>query len=210
MEINQDTSMDIVFVQNVIEVALLSSDRPLSLTELTKLFDEMISETDLLRALSNLKTSYATKWIELKEVAGGYRLQTKPIALSYLIRLKQEKPPRYSRAVLETLAIIVWKQPVTRGDIEEVRGVSVAAQIIKTLEERGWIESVGTREVPGRPVLYATTSQFLSDFGLKSLVDLPTVSSTLSSELREQESLPWADTSSQVATSNTAVTKNAN
>ncbi len=202
--------MDIVFVQNVIEVALLSSDRPLSLTELTKLFDEMISETDLLRALSNLKTSYATKWIELKEVAGGYRLQTKPIALSYLIRLKQEKPPRYSRAVLETLAIIVWKQPVTRGDIEEVRGVSVAAQIIKTLEERGWIESVGTREVPGRPVLYATTSQFLSDFGLKSLVDLPTVSSTLSSELREQESLPWADTSSQVATSNTAVTKNAN
>lgn len=179
--------MDSEFVQKILEAALLTSDSPLTLKECSRLFDENISETDLLIALSQLKSTYEPRWIELKEVAGGYRLQSKPQALPYLIRLKQEKPPRYSRAILETLAIIAWKQPASRGDIEDIRGVSVSSQMIKTLEERGWIEVVGYREVPGRPGLYATTTQFLSDFGLKSLVDLP----VLSMGLGEQENLQF-------------------
>jgi segregation and condensation protein B len=190
--------MDTDFLKKVLEVALLSSDRPLNLSDMSRLFDDPVSETDLLKTLSHLQQDYALSWIELKEVAGGYRLQTKPEALSYLIRLKQEKPPKYSRAIMETLAIIVWRQPVTRGDIEEIRGVTVASQVIKTLEERGWIEGVGYREVPGRPMLYATTDQFLSDFGLKSLVDLP----VLSPILGEQESLPWADSGEPPLTKN--------
>ena len=179
--------MDSDFVQKILESALLTSDNPLTLKDCSRLFDDAISENELLIALAQLKTSYLERWIELKEVAGGYRLQSKPHALPYLIRLKQEKPPRYSRAILETLAIIAWKQPVTRGDIENIRGVSVSSQMIKTLEERSWIEVVGYREVPGRPGLYATTTQFLSDFGLKSLVDLP----VLSMGLGEQENLQF-------------------
>jgi segregation and condensation protein B len=127
----------------------------------------------LRRALDELKTDWADKATELIQVAEGWRFQTRPEMQPYLARMRNEKPPRYSRAVLETLAIIAYRQPVTRGDVEDIRGVSVNAHIIKTLEERGWIETVGHRDVPGKPALLATTPGFLSDLGLRSLQELP-------------------------------------
>jgi segregation and condensation protein B len=127
----------------------------------------------LRRALEEIRAAWEGRSVELVQVAEGWRFQTREDVQPYLARLRNEKPPRYSRAVLETLAIIAYRQPVTRGDIEDIRGVSVNAQIVKTLEDRGWIESIGHRDVPGRPALYATTSHFLSDLGLRSLQELP-------------------------------------
>jgi segregation and condensation protein B len=157
----------------LLEAALLAADAPLSVRELARLFEQELAPDLLRRALTELQLDWSTRGLELVCVAEGWRFQTRAFLQEYLARMRHDKPPRYSRAVLETLAIIAYQQPVTRGDIEEIRAVSVGTQIIKTLEERGWIESVGHKEVPGRPALYATTTGFLADLGLTSLQELP-------------------------------------
>src|SRR5882762_5990850 len=160
-------------VKRILEAALLASPEPLGLPELKNLFDGEIG-TDTLR---NLLAEVAEEWkgraVELVHVASGWRFQTRAEFRPYVERLFPEKPPRYSRAVMETLAIIAYRQPVTRGDIEDIRGVTVSGQIIQTLENRGWIDAVGQRETPGRPALYATTRKFLDDLGLRTLEELP-------------------------------------
>jgi segregation and condensation protein B len=157
----------------VLEAALLSAHEPLSVNELKRMFDQELAADVLRRALEDLRQNWHGRGIELVQVADGWRFQTRASIQPWIARLKNEKPPRYSRAVLETLAIIAYRQPVTRGDIEEIRGVSVNPHIIKTLEERGWIEPVGHRDVPGKPALFGTTSHFLSDLGLRTLSELP-------------------------------------
>ena len=167
------TSLDPVNVKNVLEAALLTSPEPLPLSELKKLFDDGISSDALRRMLEDLRQEWQGKGVELSQVASGWRFRARPEYQMFLDRLNPQKPPRYSRAVLETLAIIAYRQPVTRGDIEEIRGVVVSATIIKALEARGWIEVVGHKEVPGRPELLATTRSFLDDLNVSSLEELP-------------------------------------
>lgn len=152
---------------------MLTSTEPLPLSELKKLFDEELSTEILRRLLEELRDDWEGKGVELVNVASGWRFHARPEMQKFLDRLNPQKPPRYSRAVLETLAIIAYRQPVTRGDIEEIRGVTVSAQILKALEARGWIGAVGHRDVPGRPMLYATTAYFLNDLNLRSLEELP-------------------------------------
>ncbi|MFO1290315.1 MAG: SMC-Scp complex subunit ScpB [Nitrosomonas sp.] len=159
----------------ILETALLTSQEPLPVAELKKLFDGAMNSKQLLTMLDELSNQWQEKGIELVEVASGWRFQSRPEMHVYLEKLNPQKPPRYSRAVLETLAIIAYRQPVTRGDIEEIRGVTVSSAILKTLETRGWIEVVGQRNVPGRPQLYATTSNFLNDLNLQSLDQLPSL-----------------------------------
>jgi segregation and condensation protein B len=160
-------------LKRILEAALLAAEEPLALKQLARMFEQELSADMLRRALEEIRQAWEGKGVELAQVADGWRFQTTPEVQSYLVRLRNERPPRYSRAVMETLAIIAYRQPVTRGDIEDIRGVSVNAQIIKTLEARGWIETIGHRDVPGRPALYATTSHFLSDLSLRSLQELP-------------------------------------
>ncbi|NWG87822.1 MAG: SMC-Scp complex subunit ScpB [Hydrogenophilaceae bacterium] len=160
-------------IKRVLEAVLLASAGPLTLAELKKAFTVELTSDFVRRALESLQEDWQGRGVELVSVAEGWRFQTRTEIQEHLDRLNPEKPPKYSRAVLETLAIIVYRQPVTRGDIEEIRGVAVSSQIIKVLEERGWIESVGHKDVPGRPALYATTKRFLSDLGLRSLAELP-------------------------------------
>jgi segregation and condensation protein B len=163
----------------VLETALLCAQEPLSLNSMKKLFmeesstDDVIGNDALKLMLGMLKTEWQDRGIELVSLSNGWRFQSRPVMRKYLDRLNPEKPPKYSRAALETLAIIVYKQPVTRGDIEEIRGVTVNAQTIRMLEDRGWIETIGHRDVPGRPALFASTKQFLDDLGLASLEQLP-------------------------------------
>ena len=159
----------------IVEAALLAAPAPLAVSELRRLFDEDPGPDLVRRLLDELRTEWAAagRGVELVQLASGWRFQTRPEYQAYLDRLKEEKPPRYSRAVMETLAIIAYRQPVTRGDIEDIRGVSVNPNIVKTLEERGWIEAIGHRDVPGRPALFGTTGHFLSDLGLVSLSELP-------------------------------------
>ncbi len=157
----------------VLEAALLASQSPVEIGELRKLFDDEIGADTLRRLLEELRSEWKNRGVELVNLASGWRFQTKPSFQKYLERISPEKAPRYSRAVLETLAIIAYRQPVTRGDIEDVRGVMVSPNIIRTLETRGWIDVVGHRDVPGRPALYATTRDFLDDLGLRSLQELP-------------------------------------
>jgi len=152
---------------------LLSSREPLSLIDLRRLFDEEIGADTLRRLLGELREEWRDRAVELVNLASGWRFQTRPEFQNYVDRLNPERLPRYSRAVMETLAIIAYRQPVTRGDIEDIRGVAVSAHIIQTLETRGWIDTVGHRETPGRPALYATTKAFLDDLGLRSLEELP-------------------------------------
>ncbi|MER2516222.1 MAG: SMC-Scp complex subunit ScpB [Candidatus Accumulibacter phosphatis] len=160
-------------LKRVLEAVLLSTRTPLSIFELGKVFDERIG-ADLLRAsLDELRQEWSMRPLELLQVASGWRFRTRAEFMPYLERLNPEKPPRYSRAVLETLAIIAYRQPVTRGDIEDIRGVTVATQVIRLLEERGWVDVVGHRDTPGRPGLLATTRKFLDDLGLRSLAELP-------------------------------------
>jgi segregation and condensation protein B len=159
--------------KRILEAALLSSPEPVSLGELKRLFDGEVGADTLKRLLIDLRSDWNGRAVELVELASGWRFQTRPEMQPFVERLQPEKPPRYSRAVLETLAIVAYKQPVTRGDIEDVRGVSVSPQIIQTLEARGWIDVIGHRETPGRPALYATTKTFLDDLGLRSLSELP-------------------------------------
>lgn len=165
--------MSTVAPKIVIESALLCAERPLAVADLRRLFAEEIEPAEVRRLLDELASDWQGRGIRLLRVASGWRFQTVPELGPYLDRLHPEKPPRYSRAVLETLAIIAYRQPVTRGDIEDIRGVGVSAPIIRTLEERGWIEVIGHKDVIGRPELLGTTRQFLDDLGLRSLAELP-------------------------------------
>ena len=160
-------------IKRILEAALLASPDPVGLPELKRLFDNEMSTDTLRNLLAELAEEWKGRAVELVNVASGWRFQTTAAFQPYIERLNPEKPPRYSRAVMETLAIISYRQPVTRGDIEDIRGVGVSSQIIQTLEARGWIDAVGHRETPGRPALYATTRKFLDDLGLRSLEELP-------------------------------------
>lgn len=160
-------------VKVVMEAALLASQKPLTISELRRLFDEEVGADTVRRLLDELREEWRSKAVELVNLATGWRFQTRSVFQEYLDRLQNEKPPKYSRAVMETLAIIVYRQPVTRGDIEDIRGVTVSSDVIKRLEDRGWIDVVGHRDVPGRPALYATTKAFLDDLGLRTLQELP-------------------------------------
>ena len=160
----------------VIEAALLVAGQPLKLNDLRRLFNEEIGADSVRFILETLRFEWKDRGLELTSLASGWRFQTRPLMREYLDRLNPEKPPKYSRAVMETLAIIAYRQPVTRGDIEEIRGVTVATSIIKSLEDRGWIEALGHRDVAGRPTLFGTTKLFLDDLGLSSLSELPALS----------------------------------
>jgi len=163
--------------KRVLETALICAQAPLPLRELRALFDEQVGPDTLRSLRDELAGDWQGRGCELVALATGWRFQSRPEMREYLARLNPEKPPRYSRATMETLAIIAYRQPVTRGDIEDIRGVGVSTQIVKALEDRGWIEAIGYRETAGRPALYATTRHFLDDLGLGSLDQLPTVMS---------------------------------
>ena len=165
--------IDLVHVKRVLEAALLSTSDPLTVQQLRRLFGGEVDADNIRKVLDELRQEWSERSIELTSVASGWRFRVKPEYQEYLDRISSEKPPRYSRAVLETLAIIAYRQPVTRGDIEEVRGVAVSPPTLKALEERGWVEVVGQRETPGRPALFATTRKFLDDLNLRSLEELP-------------------------------------
>ena len=160
-------------VKIVLEAALLAAQEPIPVAELRKMFDEDIGADTIRRLLEELREAWKERGVELATSASGWRFQTRASYQKFLERIHPEKAPRYSRAVLETLAIVAYRQPVTRGDIEEVRGVTASAEVIGRLEERGWVEVIGHKEVPGRPALYATTKIFLDDLGLRSLQELP-------------------------------------
>ena len=160
-------------VKRILEAALLSSQEPLSLADLRRVFGGEVEPGALKEALEELGRDWEGKAVGLVQVASGWRFQTRPDFLPFIEKLDPEASPRYSRAVMETLAIIAYRQPVTRGDIENIRGVAVSAQIIQALENRGWVDVVGHRETPGRPELLATTRSFLDDLGLRSLEELP-------------------------------------
>lgn len=161
--------------KRVLEVALLASGVPLPVGTLQQLFEQDPGPDTVRRLLNELRTDWETagRGVELTQTASGWRFQTRVEFQPYLDRLKNEKPPRYSRAVMETLAIIAYRQPVTRGGIEDIRGVAVSPNVLKTLESRGWVDIVGYRDTPGRPALFATTKRFLDDMGLRSLTELP-------------------------------------
>ena len=167
--------MSDIDLKQILEGALFASREPMSIYQMKKLFGDQKAPTEgmLREVLASLADEYQGRAVSLMEVAGGFRFQVIDALTPYLVNLTDEKPGRYSRATLETLAMIAYRQPVTRGEIEAVRGVAVNTQIVRTLEERGWITVVGHKEVPGRPALFATTIQFLNDFGLKSLEELP-------------------------------------
>lgn len=191
--------MNTADAKRVLETALLCAHEPLTINTMKKLFVEVGEQDDVVGAdtikllLEEVRQDWAEKGIMLVSLSTGWRFQSRPEMRVFIDRLNPEKPPKYSRATLETLAIIAYRQPVTRGDIEEIRGVAVASQMIKTLEDRGWIETVGHREVPGRPALFATTKQFLSDLGLASLDQLPPLQQ-VGQEESEDETAPAVDT----------------
>jgi segregation and condensation protein B len=189
------------YVRNVIEAALLAAGRPLSMDELVGVFDERdeSSAEEVRAALAALTAEYETRGLELLEVASGYRIQIRASVAQPVARLWQERPAKYSRALLETLALVAYRQPITRGEIEQIRGVAVNPNIVKTLLERNWIRVVGHRDVPGKPELLGTTREFLDYFSLKKLDDLPTLSQLKELEdLRVQLTLPGAEP--QIAT----------
>jgi segregation and condensation protein B len=168
--------MNTAQAQRVLETALLTAGQPLSMRDMRVLFDDALGADTLRQMLQDLQLEWAQKGLELTRVASGWRFQSRPELRIYLDRLHPEKPPKYTRAVLETLAIIAYRQPVTRGDMEDIRGVTINSQILKQLEDRGWVEVIGHRETVGRPGLYATTRQFLDDLGLAALDQLPMLS----------------------------------
>tara|TARA_E500000331_G_scaffold122138_1_gene119579 strand:- start:27254 stop:27853 length:600 start_codon:yes stop_codon:yes gene_type:complete len=170
--------MDNNFIKNIVESALLTADEPLSLDKISNLFrkQDKPDKGTLKEIINNLEHEYEDRGIEIKEVATGFRIQVKKDIVDWLKPLWEEKPPRYSRALLETLALIAYRQPITRGEIEEVRGVALSSSIIRTLFDRSWIKSIGHKDVPGKPSLLGTTSDFLDYFNLKKLDDLPPLS----------------------------------
>lgn len=167
------SDMDTPEAKRVLETALLCAQQPMAMRDLRALFEEQLEPQQIRELLQALEADWVDRGVELVELASGWRFQSRSNMRHFLDRLHPEKPPRYSRAVMETLAIIAYRQPVTRGDIEDIRGVTVATPIVKQLEDRGWIEVIGHREAPGRPALYATTRQFLDDLGLSGLGELP-------------------------------------
>ena len=172
--------------KRVLETALICAQQPLPLAALRALFADQVGADTLKELLDQLVREWDGRGVELVPLATGWRFQSRPEMRDYLDRLNPEKPPKYSRAVLETLAIVAYRQPVTRGDIEDIRGVAVGTPIVKQLEDRGWIEAIGHREAPGRPALYATTRQFLDDLGLASLDQLPPLDATAGGGTGEQ------------------------
>jgi segregation and condensation protein B len=170
--------------KRVLETALICAQQPLPVAALRTLFDDQVGIDTLKSLLDELARDWEGRGVELVPLASGWRFQSRPEMRQFLDRLNPEKPPKYSRAVLETLAIVAYRQPVTRGDIEDIRGVAVGTPIVKQLEDRGWIEAIGHREAPGRPALYATTRQFLDDLGLASLDQLPALDGSGSGEQR--------------------------
>ncbi len=197
---NESSNLNLNEVKRVLETALLTAHEPLSLHQLAKLFDAEIDHDNLRKVLDEIRADWSDKGVELVQVASGWRFQSRPEYQVYLDRLSPEKPPKYSRAVLETLAIIAYRQPVTRGDIEAIRGVAVSPHILKTLEARGWIDQVGHRDVPGRPALYATTKQFLNDLNLRSLQELPSLDQLV---VNEQLLMPEGEGSGGAAPAST-------
>src|SRR5258705_11058705 len=168
-----DPAIDLVEVKRVLEAALLSTPDPLTVQQLKRLFAGEVDADNIRKVLDELKGEWSERSVELTSVASGWRFRVKPDYQRFLDRISSERPPRYSRAVLETLAIIAYRQPATRGDVEEIRGVAVSPPTLEALEERGWVEIVGYRETPGRPALFATTKRFLDDLNLRSLEELP-------------------------------------
>jgi len=180
-------------VKRVIEAALLASPSPQTLADLKRLFDEDIGADTLRRLLLELRADWSERAVELVNLASGWRFQTRADFRTYVERMQPEKAPRYSRAVLETLAIVAYRQPVTRGDIEDIRGVAVSPHVMKTLEGRGWIDIVGHRETPGRPGLFATTRTFLDDLGLRSLEELPPLEEIARTLSTDAATMPLVD-----------------
>ncbi len=177
----------------ILEAALMTTTEPLPVSELKKLSDVSLDNRQMEALLEELAHDWQGRSVELNRVASGWRFRANPEMQQYLDRLNPQKPPRYSRAVLETLAIIAYHQPVTRGDIEEIRGVAVSSQVLKTLEARGWVEVVGTRDAPGKPELFATTKQFLDDLNLRALQELPSleeIGALLEQDTAADKSLP--------------------
>lgn len=171
--------MELQKLKNILEAVLLSADKPLDIRHLEKIFeadDDRPSRDEIRKAIQSLGEEFEGRSSELKEVASGFRIQVREDYATWVARLWEEKPPRYSRALLETLVLIAYRQPITRGEIEEIRGVSVSSQIVKTLAEREWIRVLGHKDVPGKPAMYGTTREFLDYFNLKSLDDLPALS----------------------------------
>lgn len=166
--------MNTMDAKRVLETALICAQQPLPLREMGVLFNGVLTADSIRIALEDLQNDWSNRGVELVHVATGWRFQSRPQMREYLDRLHPEKPPRYTRATLETLAIIAYRQPVTRGDMEDIRGVTINSLILKQLEDRGWVDVIGHRETVGRPALYATTKQFLDDLGLESLDQLPT------------------------------------
>lgn len=173
--------------KSILEAALLCALQPMPLKDMQLLLGEGTGAEAVRALLLELQADWSGRGLELVQLAGGWRFQTRLQLRSYLERLHPERPQRYSRAAMETLAVIAYRQPVTRGDIEDIRGVVVSSQIVRQLEERGWIESIGHREAPGRPALYATTRQFLEDLGLQSLSELPTLDAMLATGLAPEQ-----------------------
>jgi segregation and condensation protein B len=170
--------MDIDKLKPILEALFAASDKPLTVNQLFELFVGDIdhpNKDEIRKAIEDLTEKYQQGGVELKQVASGYRLQVRAEFETWVTRLWEQKPPRYSRALMETLALIAYRQPITRGEIEDIRGVSVSTNIVRTLEERDWVKSLGHKEVPGRPTLYGTTREFLDYFNLKSLNELPTL-----------------------------------
>jgi len=181
---------DLTEIKQILEAALLVAGEPVHVTQLARLFEPALDADLVRRLLDELRADWSGRKVELVQVASGWRFQGRPDVQTYLDRLSPEKPPRYSRAVMETLAIIAYQQPVTRGDIEAIRGVAVSTNVVKTLEDRQWVEVVGHRETPGRPALYATTKTFLDDLGLRSLSELPPLAELDPSHLLEIPNAP--------------------
>ncbi len=170
--------MDTAKLRSILEALFAAADKPLSVNQLYELFVgdiEQPGKDEIRKAIHELQAQYESGGMELKQVASGFRLQVRPEFETWVARLWEQKPPRYSRALMETLALIAYRQPITRGEIEDIRGVSVSSNIIKTLQEREWVKPLGHKEVPGRPTLYGTTREFLDYFNLKSLNELPTL-----------------------------------
>lgn len=174
---SRNQTMNTADAKRVLETALICSQQPLPVRELRVLFNDELGADTIKTLLQDLQHDWAQRGVELTSVATGWRFQSRPEMREYLDRLNPEKPPKYTRATLETLAIIAYRQPVTRGDMEDIRGVTINTQILKQLEDRGWVEVIGHREAVGRPALFATTRQFLDDLGLESLDQLPTLES---------------------------------
>ena len=190
MNPSPESLSDLNEAKQILEAALLIAGEPVAPAQLARLFEPALDAELIRKVLDELRADWTGRKVELVQVASGWRFQGRPDVQRYLERLTPEKPPRYSRAVMETLAIIAYQQPVTRGDIEAIRGVAVATSVVKALEDRQWVEVVGHRETPGRPALYATTKTFLDDLGLRSLSELPPLAELDPSHLLEIPNAP--------------------